>query len=323
MFHFAPRPARRCLAPASHALLAAQALLAAACAPTTPGTPAPRPAPEHPRPVADAPPPELPARPEAVTFSFGPGSGRYLVEAETVVRVGGDSLLPAADTVRVTAAVTLGISAGAGARTVAGTIHDTALDFGQRIRPPGPVPVPRPPASLLFGGEVAPGSVSLTLADDAPAAAPADTPETCTDSAAQAATFLALARETLPSVPQVMQVGSSWRDSVVTTTCRGGVRLEVASYHEYEVVAIERGNGASVAHLRRRTRQHVGGRGVQSRLPVVVSGEGSGESDLWLDLANGRLLANEGRLVTTLVHQAGERRAVVEQTTTTRVRLDH
>ena len=297
--------------------------LLGACAP---GAPASAPRPEPPRPVPEEAPPELPPRPDAVAFAFGEGSNRYAVQLVSVVQVGGDSIPPGVDTVRVGGTVLLAISGGDSARSVAGTVYETSLEQGPLIRQPGPVPRAEPPASIDFAGEVMPGAVMLRLdqATTTPPSQRGDTilpDSTCPALAASKTTMLALARETLPVIPRTMAVGATWRDTVTMVTCRAGVSMTAESLHEYELLELRRGNGVHTARLRRSTIQSVLGSGVQSRLPVRVEGEGTGESEIWLDLTNGRLISHDGQSSTIMQHTAGDRRAIVEQTTTIQVRL--
>ncbi len=301
--------------------LAAAALIAA-CAPA-PGAIA-RPEPELPRPTPeDVSPAELPTA-NAVAFAFGPGSNRYTIRTVSEVSVRGDSIPPAVDTVTVQGTVLLAVSMGDSVRSVAGSVYGSSLQTGALIRQPGPVPRVEPPASVDFEGEARPGATSLSLSVASAAdttMSPDSTAQGCSAIAAMETMLLGLARETLPPMPRTLAAGATWRDSVSVVTCRTQVSIITTTWHQYQVVDIGHEDGVETALIRRISSSQVAGSGEQSRLPVRILGEGSGQSELRLDVTNGRLLSSEGRSRVIMKHSAGDRTLDVEQVTTLQVQL--
>ncbi len=277
------------------------ALTATGCArPPAPGAPGAPPAPVQTRPAEVVAPPDPIA--SAVSFAWTARSTRYTLVSRTLVQVVGDSVPAGTDTITVHAAVTLAFAGRGDRRSVAGTVSDATVTAGDRLTPPGPISR-QPPPPFEFSGEVGPGlatvDLPLELAADCASAAPA---------------LITAARELIPPVPAELRVGTEWRDSVTTTSCRAGVELTSIARHEYRVEALDTRLGRPAVRIRRTSALQIRGGGEQSRRPVVVDGTGRGTAVLWLDAAAGHLVEIDAGTTVMLRHQAGGRVATVEQT---------
>jgi hypothetical protein len=263
--------------------------LAAGCAPGPASpTPAPTPAPVPATPAA-AP---APAPATGWRFAWSPIPGTFTVRVEADVEstapAGG---APERERVESAAQVTLAVQpAGtSGTRTVSGRVDSLQLRASARVA--GEAPLAATPAIGVRGTVAArgPARLDLTPGIEAGCATPAG---------AAALTALGLAREALPPVPPTLQVGTRWRDTLVTASCAGPIAVAVQSVASYEVLSPE----GPLVRVRRQSTSTLGGQGHGAGQTVKVTGSGTADATFLLDPARGSLrrVTGEGRTTLTV-----------------------
>jgi hypothetical protein len=276
--------------------------LAVGCAPRVePAAPAPTPAPT---PVPEAP------RSEPATawrFAWAPASTTLLVRVEADVESALAGAAPERERVETAGRVTLAVQpAGAsGSRSVAGRVDSLQLRASARV---ASQPPPAVPGIVVRGTVAARGPARLDLGPGVEAG--------CTTPAGAAAlTALGLAREALPPVPTALQIGTRWRDTLVTASCAGPIPVVVQSVASYEVLAPE----GPLVRLRRQSTSTLSGQGYGAGQPVRVAGTGTADATLLLDPARGTLRSVTGEGRTTLTVTLGAQTQSFAQRTRLRV----
>lgn len=141
-------------------------------------------------------------------------------------------------------------------------------------------PLPTPPALLLLDGRVDSTTVRIVtrpLLDNE-----CDRPE---------AAAAALAAEVLVRIPDGVVRGSTWRDSSVTLSCRGGVPMTLISRMQTTLQDIE----PTQLRLERRVELQVSGTGGSAFRAFDVQGQGQATQQLVVDVATGLLRRLDGR----------------------------
>jgi len=299
------------------AALVAGLLLAAGCGPAL--QPGVTPSPDEP--PAGVP---TPATTAAPTFAYGPGSAVALVESRATIQVADDSSA-AQDTVVTTARVRwqIGEAGADGDRPLTAVVDSFTVRAGSRV--PGAVmPLPVRVAGVARGGRVELGAPVGPPAPVAPApiaaappprpAPPAPADDSC---GAPAAAVLGSVRELFPRLPAQLAAGARWTDTTTTTSCPGGVRLEVTAIHRYAVTGEAEVRGRRAARVERASDVMVRGAGEQARQPVTADGRGTGRATLLVDVAAGTLVDLAGTSTLELTFTgAGRTQRVVQQATT-------
>lgn len=244
----------------------------------------------HPR---TAPPPAAPANapagnaggaPPALSSAprYNAGRQAYNVVSTGTVGVAGDSG-SAPDTVRTDALVRFNADWTGTGLDVTGTVvwRVSASSAALQSLVNAPVdPVP-------FRATVDTARSTVRFANDS---------GTATHCPAANAAALAAVRELLADVPRTLAPGSSWVDTVVTTTCRGEIPVTSTAVRRF-AVTLERvstnseGVDILVSHtsaveLRGQTTRS------GSSQPIVVSGTGSGQSSQHYTALTGRLVSS-------------------------------
>jgi hypothetical protein len=305
------------------AALVAGLLLAAGCGPAL--QPGVTPSPDEP--PAGVP---TPATTAAPAFAYGPGSAVALVESRATIQVADDSSA-AQDTVVTTVRVRwqIGEAGADGDRPLTAVVDSFTVRAGSRV--PGAVmPLPVRVAGVARGGRVELGAPVGPPAPVAPAPiAPAPPPRPATPTpptpsapaddscGAPAAAVLGSVRELFPRLPAQLAAGARWTDTTTTTSCPGGVRLEVTAIHRYAVTGEAEVRGRRAARVERASDVVVRGAGEQARQPVTADGRGTGRATLLVDVAAGTLVDLAGTSTLELTFTgAGRTQRVVQQATT-------
>jgi len=183
---------------------------------------------------------------------------------------------------------------------VAGVARGGRVELGAPVGPPAPVA----PAPIAAAPPPRP----------APPAPPAPADDSC---GAPAAAVLGSVRELFPSLPAQLGAGTRWTDTTTTTSCPGGVRLEVTAVHRYAVTGEVDVRGRRATRVERASDVVVRGAGEQARQPVTADGYGTGRATLLVDVAAGTLVDLAGTSTLELTFTgAGRTQRVVQQATT-------
>jgi hypothetical protein len=262
----------------------AAALLVAACASGSGGpavTPPPTTVPATP-PGAPAPAP-IPVRP------YTSGSPTYVITTTASVRVEGDTTAVAAETVETTLLARMLLERAGSRLFVSGAIDSFTVRGSGRLNG---APLAGP---VRFHGEGTTFGKLMTFVPDLPVSC---------DSPAEA--LVAVARDLIVPLPDRVTIGSTWRDTVTSTICRGGIPLTTTAVRQYEARALATYAGTEALELARTTELTVTGSGTQYGQSVSVTGQGSGSAALFVDLAGGGLVRSMGE-TTVMVTFMGPR----------------
>ena len=92
-------------------------------------------------------------------------------------------------------------------------------------------------------------------------------------------------------LPSQLQLSSSWTDTISTVTCSGSKVLSSLNIIRFFQIIGERTIGSTTALLIKRTEQiYLIGKGAQDQHTIKLEGEGTGSSEITLDLATGTTL---------------------------------
>ncbi|HEU4628570.1 MAG TPA: hypothetical protein VFS08_02465 [Gemmatimonadaceae bacterium] len=273
------------------------AAIAAACGPRVEPRTTPVP------PARPAPPPE-PVIPEtAPTFRYAAGESAYLLETRAVIEVAGDTTA-GQDTLTRTLRVRYELDGDGLARQLTGVIDSLAVTSGGRV--PAPADSARLP--VRFEGVLQDGRVTLAPIPVLPPPtpmAPTPTEPVPPGECSPEATLVGAARALFPSFPLPLGEGARWSDTVVTTTCRAGVRLTTTTVHHYTVDGATTYAGRPSRRVDVVSDITVSGEGRQGREHVTTSGSGTERGVLHVDPAAGRILYGTSETTLDLTFRAG------------------
>lgn len=279
---------------------------------STPPTPIPEPVAE---PVTPLP---------AGTFAYAPGALQVVLESRSVVRVAPDSSAegqgivsgatdgsapnivppgPGSDTVIARLHATLDMPSGSGS-ILRGSVDSVTVQSlgGYTAGSTQPDSIPRQPLTspVFFTGTVEGGVVVIP-----------PIPQFANDCSSPTGSYLAQVTTLLPSFPGPLTQGSIWTDTTSTASCRGGVTLTTTAINSYEVTGV---SGATTT-VTRTTSYRVAGTGNQAGQQVAVSGEGSGNGEILVDVPGGRILDVQGTARLNLTFEAaGRRQEIIQET---------
>jgi hypothetical protein len=115
------------------------------------------------------------------------------------------------------------------------------------------------------------------------------TPETlqCDPSAA----LFTRAQVLLPQLPSYeLSAGATWNDSTTSNGCRGTIPTTTTVVRTFTVVGDTTYDATSALHIKRTETIVAKGEGNEGQHRIVLSATGSGSTDIYLDVATGRLL---------------------------------
>ena len=127
------------------------------------------------------------------------------------------------------------------------------------------------------------------------------------DCSAAAGVTLSMAREVLLAVPKTLGVSTTWRDTVHTTSCRGGVTVRTTTQSTFSVEAIEQSSNGTVTRIARRGTIAVAGEGLQRGQAVTLSGSGQVTGRYLLHAGLGRVMQGSAEYESQLTLAAGDR----------------
>jgi hypothetical protein len=303
----------RAFTPLRPVLVSAAILAAAGCAgagrapapaptPATPGGPA-TPGRDEPatRPVEAVPP-----RGPSVAFGYASGTRRYAVTTTATVEVAAPGAPVESDSLVTRTYITYVLGGGGTGQTVGGAI-DSVFVTSRRL-----------PAASQAVTTAVPFSGTLTTSGVQLAPEPGD-PARCAAGAPDA--LLGVARELLVALPPSIGEGAAWRDSSVTTTCRGNVPITARTVHEYRVARVADDTSGRTAIVERTSRTAIAGEGSGGSSGTTITGTAAAEGRFTLDLAAGSYQSGEITSTTDLTATVDGRPQRLTQRGVTRVVL--
>lgn len=234
---------------------------------------------EPPRPATKSAPAATPrpAPAAAATFTYAPGSYRFVVTSEASIELSADSGSHS-ETRSTTAQLGYRIGGGTtGIRTITGVVDSFT------VTPTAGAPVPVIAAPVSFRGTLDPARRLVTLQ-------PSTAAPVSTDCGNPNQLLFAVVREAIVVPPSPLRVGQTWEDSATSTVCRGDVPLTTRALHRYTVAGAVLYEGAEALHLTRSSTIALSGEGAQRGVALAVAGQGSASADLFLDPTAGRFL---------------------------------
>lgn len=102
------------------------------------------------------------------------------------------------------------------------------------------------------------------------------------------------AQRLIPKIPNHLTVGDKWRDSTMTTGCRGPIPAESTVISNYVVVGDTVIGGSPLLRIQRTDSLSAAGEGADGQHRILISATGSGQADLHFDFSTGRLVSVYG-----------------------------
>jgi hypothetical protein len=161
---------------------------------------------------------------------------------------------------------------------ISGEVTQMEIVPGQRVHNKLPIA-----SAFAFTGSITSGQVLLHLSP-----VPADT-ALCNN---PAASYLSELHAGVLSLPSQIQTGSSWSDTLSTTTCSGNRLPFIAqTIRLYQVQGITQEANLQLLLIKRTEQIRLSGAGSQDQHQIKVRGTGSGSADLFLNSETGTLQA--------------------------------
>ena len=121
-------------------------------------------------------------------------------------------------------------------------------------------------------------------------------PVTATSASCDANAALAtMARQLIPKLPTHLSAGDSWRDSTVTSGCRGTIPAESTVISKYQVIGDTTLVGVPVLQIQRADSISAIGEGTDGQHRILISASGMGTADLFVNVAAGTLVESRGQ----------------------------
>ena len=239
-----------------------------------PPTTSPLPSPSKPETVAKA--TGLSAR--QWTFNFHNEAHTYYSTSQTILdsdSIGGR------DTISITAWFTVAINRSQMPVSISGHIDSVMLKSGLRIGAEGQqISVP-----INFSGIINSNRLVLNTTTRSSTFAIQTENNPC-DSSARS--LLGEIRGGIVALPTKLQSSSRWADTISTETCSGNrVPSNLEIIRSYKVIGEKTSGNTPVLLIKRTEHIHLIGDGVQGQHQIKLEGEGTGSSDIALDLATG------------------------------------
>ena len=141
-----------------------------------------------------------------------------------------------------------------------------------------------------FNGTVASGKLTL---DITPSFGTSFNSNRCS---ALAQMVLGDIRTAIAIVPSLLQLHSTWTDTITTTTCTGReVSSDLKIVRSYTVIGEFDYAGMFLVLVRRAETTHTNGTGTQGQHQIILKGQGSGSSDLYLNPRTGLVIIINAR----------------------------
>jgi hypothetical protein len=126
-----------------------------------------------------------------------------------------------------------------------------------------------------------PDSGGVQVVDPAPV-----TSATCDASAA----LSTRAQELIPTLPQQLTIGQTWRDSTANMGCRGMIPGEATVISHYQVAGDTVIDNMTALRIVRADSITAQGEGADGQHRIIMTAIGTGAGELYFDVATGRLI---------------------------------
>jgi len=237
-------------------------------------------------------------------FRYAPGTRSYEITSEASIQLASDTISQSEE-VRVSALVSLNFEVTTDSMlAIEGSVSRYEVLRGDSI----PAPDSTLPSTASFRASITPAGKVVSFEGDTAGCNPKEP-------------LLAVARRTIISTPDALDVGVRWSDSVSTTVCRGGTPITTGAVRDYEVEAREVVDGAPVARVRRRETFTLAGSSSLNGRRVAIVGRGSSLAVLKFDLVRGLFLGEEGTSETALTVSSPRSQADFRQREVMKVRV--
>jgi hypothetical protein len=100
------------------------------------------------------------------------------------------------------------------------------------------------------------------------------------------------AQTLLPKIPNHLTAGDHWRDSTITTGCRGSIPARSQTMSDYVVLGDTTLGITTALQIHRTDSLRVSGEGSDGQHRIILDATGSGVADLYLNTASGRLVSS-------------------------------
>ena len=216
-----------------------------------------------------------------------------------MIELAGDSI--PGDSLATTMVVSLFLADSADVLSMTGTIDSLSVTRGARITttdstPPLPIPlrgiIDRQGGVIRLGDSTAGGADSLCTTTLDP--------------------LIAATRDLFVRLPERLTSGTTWQDTVQTTSCRGRIPITTTTIATYTVLGEQAGGRALLAITRSATISLAGG-GQQYGRSATVQGTGTGMGTLLFDPQTAALVDGQSQSTMTVTFEAGMLRQTFTQ----------
>jgi hypothetical protein len=114
------------------------------------------------------------------------------------------------------------------------------------------------------------------------------------------AALVTRAQQLIPKLPDQLVSGEKWRDSTVTTGCRGTIPAESTVISNYLVLGDTTLANTTALQIYRTDSLSATGEGVDGQHRIIVSAAGTGAANLFFNVAAGRLIGLTGSQTTVV-----------------------
>ncbi len=102
------------------------------------------------------------------------------------------------------------------------------------------------------------------------------------------------AQQLIPKLPNHLLEGDRWRDSTLTTGCRGMIPAESTVISNYLIIGDTLFANTKALEIRRTDSLSANGIGVDGQHRILATATGTGSADLFLNVVTGRLISSRG-----------------------------
>lgn len=254
------------------------ALLSIACATSGPVVePVPRPSNG-----TSVPPSSVLTSPQTWTLTADYQPRTYLSIATTIFELHSDTAFTR-DTVTVSTDFTISVTPEGGLTRLTGTINRMSITAGNKIGQPAQLPL----APFPFTARIENRILILDSAGGEPVMAPVS----CNN--VTLATLTLLQRNVI-AVPATPTLGMTWRDSAVVSGCSGSIPVSLSVVRTYKIAREVSYQGQLVLLIERTDSTRATGEGSEEQHRIIITSQGSGSAQLYIDRTTGLLAGTEG-----------------------------
>jgi hypothetical protein len=167
---------------------------------------------------------------------------------------------------------------------ITGAVDNSVTNSGPKI---GTVPE-KITFPISFNGAIAGGKITL---DITPSSATSFNHDLCSTAAEM---VLGDIRTAIATVPSLLQLHSTWSDTITTATCIGrAIFSDLKIIRSYTVLGEINYTGMSLVLIRRLETTHINGAGTEGQHHIMIDGQGLGSSNLYLNPITGLIVLTE------------------------------